>query len=397
MRCICKKCDKKFDVSILKNIKKYILNENYSICDTCIKLKRWEENSKYIKYDGISKEWHIEEFQNPSYVISRVIRDNLNIEKFKLDIGERNKILKIRIRELNESERIWPEEIKNNYLIGYSIEYDPNIENGIFRKGKILKEIPLSCISYIKIEEDIEKYEEPNVKEPIIGYKGLRLDNGILLAANGYIFDINVPYIESKKNPYKYDYQDIYSHFCESIEDVITWRNFLLHPNYRVFKVKAEGHCYKYGRNWVSNKLTIISEVTQDEIIEYFNSDPEKFKTLKGISDKIWDKYLTTKREPYKVIVDEKEMLDLYINGCDGYKSRICKQCNSILNYKLCDQCNFKSISAEENKGKLYYLQLRAEILNKSFRENDERFKWLIEQEQNNKVQALRRLLKYTE
>ena len=394
MKNTCMNCENKYETTFLKFVNS-LLSENFCLCDTCIKLKTWEENSKYIRYDGISNELYIKEFENPSDIIDDVIRFNLNVAK--LDIGERNKILKIRKRELNESERIWPEEIKNNYLIGYNVEYDPNIENGMFRKGKILKEIPLSCISYIKIESDIEKYEEPDVNEPIIGYKGLRLDKGILFANNDYIFDINVPYIESKKNPYKYDYQDIYSHFCQSIEDVIAWRNFLLHPNYRVFKVKAEGHCCKYGGHWVSNKLTIISEVTQDEIIEYFNSDPEKLKIVKGMPDKVWDKYLEIKRNPYKVIVDEKEILDLYVHGCDGYKSRICKQCDSILSYKLCDECSLKGIIVEANKGKLYYLQLRAEILNKSFRENDERLKWLIEHKQKNKVQALRRLLKYTE
>ena len=394
MKNTCMNCENKYETTFLKFVNS-LLSENFCLCDTCIKLKTWEENSKYIRYDGISNELYIKEFENPSDIIDDVIRFNLNVAK--LDIGERNKILKIRKRDLNESERIWPEEIKNNYLIGYNVEYDPNIENGMFRKGKILKEIPLSCISYIKIESDIEKYEEPDVNEPIIGYKGLRLDKGILFANNDYIFDINVPYIESKKNPYKYDYQDIYSHFCQSIEDVIAWRNFLLHPNYRVFKVKAEGHCRKYGGHWVSNKLTIISEVTQDEIIEYFNSDPEKLKIVKGMPDKVWDKYLETKRKPYKVIVDEKEILDLYVHGCDGYKSRICKQCDSILSYKLCDECSLKGIIVEANKGKLYYLQLRAEILNKSFRENDERLKWLIEHKQKNKVQALRRLLKYTE
>lgn len=394
MKNTCMNCENKYETTFLKFVNS-LLSENFCLCDTCIKLKTWEENSKYIRYDGISNEWYIKEFENPSDIINDVIKSNLNVAK--LDIGERNKILKIRKRDLNESERIWPEEIKNNYLIGYNVEYDPNIENGMFRKGKVLKEIPLSCISYIKIEMDIEKYEEPDVKEPIIGYKGLRLDKGILLANNDYIFDINVPYIESKKNPYKYDYQDIYSHFCQSIEGVISWRDFLSHPNYRLFKVKAEGHCCKYGNHWVSNKLTIISEVTQDEIIEYFNSDPEKLKIVKGMPDKVWDRYLETKRKPYKVIVDEKEILDLYVHGCDGYKSRICKQCDSILSYKLCDECSLKGIIVEANKGKLYYLQLRAEILNKSFRENDERFKWLIEHKQKNKVQALRRLLKYTE
>ena len=394
MKNTCMNCENKYETTFLKFVNS-LLSENFCLCDTCIKLKTWEENSKYIRYDGISNEWYIKEFENPSDIINDVIKSNLNVAK--LDIGERNKILKIRKRELNESERIWPEEIKNNYLIGYNVEYDPNIENGMFRKGKVLKEIPLSCISYIKIEMDIEKYEEPDVKEPIIGYKGLRLDKGILLANNDYIFDINVPYIESKKNPYKYDYQDIYSHFCQSIEGVISWRDFLSHPNYRVFKVKAEGHCCKYGNHWVSNKLTIISEVTQDEIIEYFNSDPEKLKIVKGMPDKVWDRYLETKRKPYKVIVDEKEILDLYVHGCEGYRSTICKQCDSILSYKLCDECSLKGIIVEANKGKLYYLQLRAEILNKSFRENDERLKWLIEHKQKNKVQALERLLKYTE
>ena len=161
MKNTCMNCENKYETTFLKFVNS-LLSENFCLCDTCIKLKTWEENSKYIRYDEISNEWYIKEFENPSYIINDVIKSNLNVAK--LDIGERNKILKIRKRDLNESERIWPEEIKNNYLIGYNVEYDPNIENGMFRKGKVLKEIPLSCISYIKIEMDIEKYEEPDVR-----------------------------------------------------------------------------------------------------------------------------------------------------------------------------------------------------------------------------------------
>ena len=136
MKNTCMNCENKYETTFLKFVNS-LLSENFCLCDTCIKLKTWEENSKYIRYDGISNEWYIKEFENPSDIINDVIKSNLNVAK--LDIGERNKILKIRKRDLNESERIWPEEIKNNYLIGYNVEYDPNIENGMFRKGKVLK------------------------------------------------------------------------------------------------------------------------------------------------------------------------------------------------------------------------------------------------------------------
>mgnify|MGYP000133436708 FL=1 len=149
MKNTCMNCENKYETTFLKFVNS-LLSENFCLCDTCIKLKTWEENSKYIRYDGISNEWYIKEFENPSDIINDVIKSNLNVAK--LDIGERNKILKIRKRDLNESERIWPEEIKNNYLIGYNVEYDPNIENGMFRKGKVLKEIHLVAFHILKLK-----------------------------------------------------------------------------------------------------------------------------------------------------------------------------------------------------------------------------------------------------
>lgn len=106
MKNTCMNCENKYETTFLKFVNS-LLSENFCLCDTCIKLKTWEENSKYIRYDEISNEWYIKEFENPSYIINDVIKSNLNVAK--LDIGERNKILKIRKRDLNESERIWPE------------------------------------------------------------------------------------------------------------------------------------------------------------------------------------------------------------------------------------------------------------------------------------------------
>lgn len=68
---------------------------------------------------------------------------------------------------------------------------------------------------------------------------------------------------------------------------------FRIHKNYkrgslsaiRLFQVKAEGHCVQYsGDWWVTNKLTVIKEVTKEDIYSYFmNNSFIKAKVMKHL------------------------------------------------------------------------------------------------------------------
>lgn len=399
MKYVCKNCEEEFKVSFLEYINRLFSKDYYSLCDRCIELKKWKYKSKFMSYGRLCVNIDIDigEFEDPSNILCSVIENNLKIERINMYNEQRYKVIQVKLRDENEKVRIWPTEIKNDYLIGYNVEYDPNIKYGIFRKGREFKKVPINLISYIKIEDDIEKYDAPEIDKPMIGYKGLTLDNGILFANNKYIYDIKIPFIEEKKNPYKNDFQDIYSHFCESIEDVLDWRNFISTPDYRLFKVKAEGHCFRYRDHWVANKLTVISEVTQDEIIDYFKSNVERLKIIGSKLESDWNDYQKEKIKPYKFIIDNDEIIEEYKSSCKAYKSEICKQSGSSFNEGLCDICLFSRTPCACDKGNLYYLQLRAEIMNNTFKESDNRFKWLIAQgkNQNNKVKALKRIIKY--
>lgn len=80
MKYTCINCENKYETTLFKFVKR-LFSENFCLCDTCIKLKTWKENSKYIRYDGISNKWYIKEFENPIDIIDNVIKSNLNVDK----------------------------------------------------------------------------------------------------------------------------------------------------------------------------------------------------------------------------------------------------------------------------------------------------------------------------
>ena len=50
MKYTCINCENKYETTLFKFVKR-LFSENFCLCDTCIKLKTWKENSKYIRYD----------------------------------------------------------------------------------------------------------------------------------------------------------------------------------------------------------------------------------------------------------------------------------------------------------------------------------------------------------
>jgi len=50
-------------------------------------------------------------------------------------------------------------------------------------------------------------------------------------------------------------------HFCRKLVDVLTYYNFIKHPKFRVFKVKATGIIIHEGDKSVTDTLTLLEEI----------------------------------------------------------------------------------------------------------------------------------------
>ena len=75
--------------------------------------------------------------------------------------------------------------------------------------------------------------------------------------------------------------------------------------------MKAEGHCVQYsGDWWVTNKLTVINEVTKEDIYSYFmNNSLIKAKVMKHLklNRDFWDGFLKSEIPPF--IESETDMM----------------------------------------------------------------------------------------
>ncbi|WP_353097072.1 hypothetical protein [Tissierella praeacuta] len=210
-----------------------------------------------------------------------------------------------------------------------------------------------------------------------------------VLKAKDYIYEIGIPYEEPQRIRPHTDFQDVYSHFCVRIEDVLNYRDFITspiafsqgngHSEVRLFKVKGEGHCFKnttYG--WVSNKLTLIREVTKEEIIEYFNKRPElkleiekRFESRDRIHDNVWSEYTKADIKPYKQFMDDNEIEDMLVQSCPYSEEDDCLQGGSVLEFGKCEQCSYYKYFMINKKKTYSYLIIRNVIRKGTFNEED--------------------------
>lgn len=168
----------------------------------------------------------------------------------------------------------------------------------------------------------------------------------------------------------------------------------------RIFKVKAEGHCLERANNgWVSNKLTLIEEVSQEEIIDYFRSKPElidkviqRYKNDK-MSEDIWTEYTRTKIVPYKQIIDEREIEESFIANCKFRKIGHCEYKLDEATMMLCKECNCYSFYQEHRQKEYNYLFCRSLILRNVFEESCESYQYLLERGAKKELAALTRLI----
>lgn len=308
-------------------------------------------------------------------------------------------------------ENFFPVEFENDYLWCVNDEYDPAIEYGMHRKGQREIRIPINKIRKLIIFHIYDDYDAPEVVEPVYGYKGVGLCNGIL-GDNRYIYELGIPYQEEKRNPYKTDFQDVYSHFCLNMEDVLfRWgRDYisstmrsnagLQHFDKRLFKVKGEGHCFETTqKGWVSNKLTLIEEVSQTEIIAYFSSKPELIEKMIQINAKlevgenIWLQYLNTKIKPYIQLIDRQEIERMFIENCAFRKMGDCEYRLEELDMAICKRCAKYSYFAAYNENDYNYLISRSLVLKGEFDEGCECYQYLVSKKSVRELSAIQRLI----
>lgn len=227
------------------------------------------------------------------------------------------------------------------------------------------------------IEPDDRRYRITH--DEVTGYKGIYIRKGIL-DADSYIYELGIPYYEERRDPFDTDFQDVYSHFCISIEDVLYhWRdcitqsvlnaeNGTYHDECRLFRVRAKDHCFSYHNGgWVSNDLTVLSEVTQEEIIEYFKQHPDfrervmkKLESDRKTSD-LWERYQKVTVKPYSNILSVQEIIKLCAEACPYHGS---ESCVVLKDHSKCFSCGFFDF----NMVRFAYLIARKEIQDGAFR-----------------------------
>lgn len=398
----CKKCGKVYDVGLFKYIKALWRGKMIFRCETCEELVNWkrDEDINQININSFNEnECTVKSYDDRLYgwIYEKII--------------DHNKYCELKLRG-DTKYNCFLIDLKNDYLVCCKDEYDPDIEYGTHRMGDIEKNIPLNYIMGIKKLDIHKDYFEPDVKEPIYGFKGVSVVDGIL-KANDYIYEIGIPYEEPQRIRPHTDYQDVYSHFCIKIEDVLSHRDFITSPimfsqgkgcsSQRLFEVKAEGHCFKNTINgWVSNKLTLIREVTREEIIEYFNKNQklklivEDFLKPKNSNyEDIWSEYEKADIKPYKQFLNDNEIEEMLVKSCPFNKMDVCIQDCLKLKFETCEQCRYYKHSMEYKKKRYCYLTIRNAIRKGVFNKEDENYKYLLENNFESELEAIQRLLEY--
>lgn len=207
-------------------------------------------------------------------------------------------------------------------LLGFPIKFSNNIltlkkeksePDGYHTAQEEKIDIHIFKIEYISALRDSDDFHGISVDEPIMGYKAIPEENG-KLTTYSCTYKLNEKKEVDIRNPYETDFQDCYLHFCTSMEGVALCpgsTDYLTSiKNYvdgysviRLFRVKAEGHCVNMkGDWWVTNTLTVLEEVSKNEIYRYYMENPksrEQVSAKLDLSPDFWNEFLESEITPY--------------------------------------------------------------------------------------------------
>ena len=273
------------------------------MCDQCNDYEDWIFSNPKILLENREPHNELEAFNYISPVANALLVDKLKdrLEEecsipqtffsFYLSDGAKREVF---ISPLNPLD-IKTGGIHHAYIEGHLAVkkvYDKASENNFFCEyvpSAEIVQIPYKNIKKVKIHW-INDYPDEDASEPVYGFKAVELCDGGYKAKEA-LYQLGIQR-EEKRAPAgdKCYFNEAYMHFCTRIESVISvWKYYsALNPesNTRIVKVKAEGHVfprYNYQDSWVASRLTIIEEISREQLIDYFQSSPE----LKAIYENV--------------------------------------------------------------------------------------------------------------
>ncbi|BCZ46658.1 hypothetical protein psyc5s11_27250 [Clostridium gelidum] len=378
MKCKCVRCSVVKTISFKERMNILLQREKY-MCDQCKSIKKYEED--YDFSSGISR------YDSYSCCVGRY--DKGLYEWWKSKVG-----LYCAVKSKS-----------GEYFTAYLESFDYG--RGVFRKKEVIRPFLIMEIDLLEIiKEGDSKYELTD--STMYGYKGLSILNGIL-HTSWYIYEISIPYVEERRDPLSTNYQDVYSHFCSSIEDVFSWRDCITtsvknaengtrYDEDRIFKVRAEGHCFRNtDTGWVTNSLTVIEEVTQKELVAYFEEHVDarehvfsKLEKEKNMTD-LWRRYKSASISVYKNLLSENEILEMCVKNSPSFGT---EGCIAIANYKNCFICLKHTYCFERfMQNSFYYLIIRKRIEDGTFNTNCEEYRSLVIANAKKEVDSIHRLI----
>lgn len=365
MKCKCRICAQSIRLSLFEWVNS-ILDSNIRLCETCREIDTWKSESYFVRGPYTVSDGVETEIRKYSPDLFQMISRDFVGKRYAFRDKEGNSFT-CTVDAFSAGCLTCFREFPHNDCVVIPI---PRIER------------------FAPICEEYSRYNY-EVNSPVIGYKGVALESGILGDKN-YIYELGIPYTEARRDPFETDYQDVYSHFCLKIEDVLNWRNFITSPiqyskmktpsEYRLFLVKGEGHCFENtSGNWVSNRLTLLREVTQEEIYKYFSE-----RVINKVPQELLNQFKSANILPYRDNLT-REDIDMM---CNDHCLRIGgAQCAN----REIDECTAVRCK-DAFMASYYYLILRLRIQTNTFSSDSMEYQFLIQNNHKKEVDSLMRL-----
>ncbi len=293
MKClVCKeKTNKRINEYFTDIIK---INRSSLLCTDCNNNRVWTKN--FTPSSNLNTRLN--------YLECEVFPYNIYIKEFIDNIINHDDLLCELIFVDGSSQLFFPYKYCNNFIYGYNDIWKEGLLDTPHTPDNIIQRIPLYKLRLLKQRCIYDDYIESDPAEPMYGYKAMLVEDGKI--SDGYEIGITKT-VPKRSNSYKYNYQECYLHFCAKMEEpLLIWdRDYISDsikdskcPCYHLYRVKAEGH---YRQNtthgWVANTLTLLEEVTREDIITYYKQEPELIDQLKKYwgnnFNSIWYNYLS--------------------------------------------------------------------------------------------------------
>lgn len=367
MRTNCQICNSEIQIS-LGDWFRSRWNPQICLCSMCKDIEKWKDESLLIRGASVTSRMGIMEIHKYSPDLYATLAHELIGKRCAIRLKDKRHVV------------CTVTKVENGYL--------SCVKEDLSGTSEAIPICNIEC--YEVISENCTKYVN-EIETPVKGYKGVLLTNGVL-GDEKYIYEIGIPYVEKRKDPFSTDYQDTYSHFCIRIEDVLGWgRNFISSPinystgigesEYRLFEVEAKGHCFQNtSSGWVSNNLTLVREVPQEEIYAYFIN--RSSSSNEAITPEIMEHYRTSDIKPYRNDLSRVEVkyLQKELLARNYGREVDASELEYTWNYDLRAHCS--------------YLMLRADIQSNCFTKESEEYRFLVDYGYEREIASLHRLLK---